>query len=158
MEKKRDEIISKISKITSLINENNIDELRHKQQEAESSLLEFDKTDSQIKELKLENTTIDQLMNKRNNLSDKRIDTQSKINSYRISIDNNLKNIERLSLSIKRVTSDNDMQSLLLSIEDLKLNISNTNDIVKKFNHLGSNSNEVYELLNKLISFKRYHK
>ena len=67
LEKKRDQIVAKISKIVSLMNENNIDELKHKRQEAESSLIEFEKVDSQIKELSLENTTVDQLMQKRNN-------------------------------------------------------------------------------------------
>lgn len=155
LEKKRDQIVAKISKIVSLMNENNIDELKHKRQEAESSLIEFDKVDSQIKELSLENTTVDQLMQKRNNLSDKRIDVQSKINSYRISIDNNLRNIEKLELSIKRVTSNNDIQSLMSSIETLRSNIDNTNNIIKSFTPLGSNSNEVYKLLNALISFNQ---
>lgn len=154
-EKERDEIVSKISKIQSLIRENNIEDLKRKRQEAEASIFDFRKTEEKIKSLSLEKVTIEQLINKRSDLVNQRIDIQSKINSYRISIDNTLKNIERLELSIKKIDVNNDIESIINTISSLKISISNTPSIIKNFNSNGCTSEEVYQIINKLSSFNQ---
>ena len=103
----------------------------------------------------MENTTIDQLMKKRSDTSDKRLDIQSRINSYRISIDNTLKSIERIELSVKKITSDNDVQSLLDAIATLRVTIQSTSKMVREFTPLGSPSDEVYQMITKLSSFNQ---
>lgn len=154
-ERERDKIIGKIGKIESLMANNDIHDLRRKRQEAESSMAEFSRVEDQIRESHLENTTIDQLMKKRSDTSDKRLDIQSRINSYRISIDNTLKSIERIELSVKKITSDNDVQSLLDAIATLRVTIQSTSKMVREFTPLGSPSDEVYQMITKLSSFNQ---
>lgn len=154
-ETERDSIMKKVGKLDQLIRSNNIDELRRKQQEAQISLLEFDDIHHSIQKAHLEDTTIDQLINKRNALSDKKIDVQSKINSFRLMMDSTLHNIERLELSVKKITSNNDIQSLITTIEMLRDNIDHTPDSIKEFIPLGSSSDEVYALMSKLQSFNQ---
>lgn len=154
-ESERDQLISKLSRINSLINNNNIDDLRRKYQEIESSLEEFKRIENRIKELSLQSTSIDKLIIKRSDFTEKKISTQSKINSYRISIDSTLRNIERLEISIKKITSNNDVQSLVSAIQSMKESINNTNKIISNFIPLGSSSDEVYQVLTKLQSFNQ---
>lgn len=154
-EKERDRIIGKIGKIESLMANNDINDLRRKKQEAESSIAEFSRVEDQIKTSGLENATIDQLMKKRSDTADRRLDIQSRINSYRISIDNTLKSIERIELSVKKITSDNDIQSLIDAISSLRVTIQSTSQIIRDFNPLGSSSDEVYQMITKLSSFNQ---
>lgn len=154
-EKERDQIISKIGRLKSLMSGNDINDLRKKFQEAESSLEEFKRIENEIKSLSLESASIDSLIVQRSNITEKKISVQSKINSYRISIDNTLRNIERLEISIKKITSNNDVQSLISAIQSLKESIQNTNNIIKNFIPLGSSSEEVYKVLTKLQSFNQ---
>lgn len=154
-ENKRDTLISKIGKLDQLIRSNNIDELRRKQQEAIISLKEFDDILHSIQKANLQDTTIDQLINKRNSLSEQKIDIQSKINSSRLMMDTTLHNIERLELSVKKITSNNDLQSLMTSIESLRDIIDHTPEMVKTFIPAGSTSDEVFGMLSKLRSFNQ---
>jgi len=155
LESERDSIIAAISKLQALMSANNINDLRRKQQEAQASLSDIQKTEDNIKSEGLQGTTVDSLIEKRNTLSDDKINTQAKINSYRISIDNTLRNIERLEVLIKRVTSNNDLQSLLNGIESLKETIKSTLPVVKKFNPNGITSAQINTILNKLMSFNQ---
>lgn len=154
-EKQKEKILSDIGKLQALISKNNIDEVRRKKHELETRLNEFDQTEEKIKRLSLQNTTVDQLMKKRSDLSDRKLNIQSKINSYKISIDNGLKQIERLEVTIKKVTSNNDVQSLISLIKQLKENINNTSDYIKNLRYLGSSSNDVHYLVARLISFNQ---
>lgn len=154
-ENKRDTLISKIGKLDQLIRSNNIDELRRKQQEAIISLKEFDDILHSIQKANLQDTTIDQLINKRNSLSEQKIDIQSKINSSRLMMDTTLHNIERLELSVKKITSNNDLQSLVTSIESLRDIIDHTPEMIKTFIPVGSTSDEVFGMLSKLRSFNQ---
>ncbi len=155
-EKERDKIISKISKIKSLINDNDIDDLERKRKESEASLIEFDKTDKLVQSMSLQNTSVEQLVAKRSDISNTRIDTQAKINSYRISIDTALKSIERLEGSIKKATSNNDVQSLINAIETLTDQIKSTSIMVTNFTPAsGSNSTDVQYMITKLSSFNQ---
>lgn len=155
LEIKRDEIISSISKLQSLMDANNINDLRRKQQEAQISLEELQRIEKSIISEGLENSTIDSLITKRTSLSDDKINTQAKINSYKISIDNTLKTIERLETTIKKVTSNNDLQSLTNAINNIKVILDNTNKIVKEFKPIGSTSNDIYQIVNKLSSYNQ---
>lgn len=154
-ESERDKIVSKISKINSLINDNNIDDLRRKHQEAESSIADFKRIETSIKEMSLENMSVDKLIERRSNTTEKKISIQSKINSYRISIDNTLRNIEQLEISIKKITSDNDMQSLITAINDLKETINSTSKIVKNYVPNGATSDQIFQVITKLTSFNQ---
>lgn len=91
----------------------------------------------------------------RSKLSDRKIDIQARINSYRISIDSALRNIERLEISIKKVTSDNDVQSLISTIESIRSTISNTSSLIKTFSYIGSPSEEVHSMISRLQSFNQ---
>lgn len=155
MEKERDQLVAKISKIQTLMMENDINDLRRKQNEAESSLMEFEKIENQIKKMSLEDTTVDQLITKRQELMDKKVDVQSKINSYRISIDTTMRNIERLEVVIKRNTSNSDIQSIIAMIDDLRFSIQSVSQEVVNFVPLGSSSDEVQQLLMRLSSFNQ---
>lgn len=152
-EKERDEFIKRIGKIQSLMKENNIFELRKRKQEAESSLLDLERTEENIKNMHLENISVDELIKRRSNLSDEKISIQSKINSYRLSIDTTLKTIERLELSVKKITSNNDIQSLINAISSLRTSIESTSKLIKNFIPIGSTSSEINELLSLLSSF-----
>lgn len=154
-EHERDQLLGKIGKIRSLIAENNIDELRRKCQDAEMSLAEFSKIEDLIKSAKLENTSVDKLIVLRSTITEKKINIQAKISSYRISIDNTLRNIERLEVAIKKITSNNDMQSLIDAISSLKESIQSTNKLVVEFVPLGSTSHEIYQMIAKLNSFNQ---
>ena len=137
------------------MNGNNIDELKKKCQDAESSLDEFIRIENEIRSLSLVDTSIDTLITKRSNITESKIGIQSKINSYRIYIDNTLKSIERLEISIKKITSNNDIQSLMSVISTLKESIQNTSKIIKDFIPNGSTSEEIYQVLTKLQSFNQ---
>ena len=154
-EKDRDGIISKIGKVNALISNNDIYDIRRKYQEAESAVNEFEKLSNEIVNNGLENVSLDQLIIKRNDLSNQKIDTQSKINSLRISIDNIMNNIERLEISIKKITANNDIQSLMNAINNLRSMIDDTPSIVKTFKPIGATSQEVYDILSRLQSFNQ---
>ena len=154
-EKERDQVVSKISKINALIQDNDIDDLRRKQNEAEVSLNEFNKIESLVEEKGLKNTSLEDLIKLRSQYSNEKIDTQSKINSFRLAIDSVYNNIERLEASIKKITSDNDLQSLMDSISVLKKTIESTPPIVSEFNYLGSSSEDVFKMLTKLQSLNQ---
>lgn len=157
-EKERDELISKLAKINTLIKDNNIDELKHKQHDAESSIKELENLHSKIKENNLDNIDMDDLIKIRNKYTDSKLDIKSKINSYRITIDSILSNIERLQLSVKKITSNNDIQSLVLNIKSLKDELDNTSDIVKNYKPNGITYAECNEVLHKLQSFNQTSK
>jgi energy-coupling factor transporter ATP-binding protein EcfA2 len=153
-EKERDAIVGKINAIDTLIRENNINDLRMKAKEAEASLIEFDKSEKMILNGSLQNVTIDTLINRRTKLVDRRIDIQSRINSYRMSTDTTRKNIERLETSIKQITSNNDIQSLLSVIATLKESVNSVSDLVTGLRPLCT-SDDVYQILTKLSSFNQ---
>ena len=155
LEKERDSILIKIDKIKTLEKEHNIDELKRKRQEVISKLKELKEMEEEIKQLDLVKANLDSLVNERNLLVEKRIATQSNINSYRLSIDANLKNIERTETSIKRVTSGSDMQSLIDGINVIKKNLIETPSIVRSFKLPNYSSDEIFKLITKLSSFNQ---
>lgn len=154
-EKERDKLILKIGKLNSLIAGNDISILRKQYTETEVSLSELETLEKELKSMALIDASMESLISKRSDITDTKINITSKINSYRISIDNTLRNIERLEISIKKITSNSDIQSLVTAIKTLKESISNTSDIVKNFHPLGSTSDEVYQVLTKLQSFNQ---
>ena len=154
-EQERDQIIAKISKINALMKDNDIDDLRRKLQEAEMSIKEYEKLSDRIKASDLSDTSIDDIMKKRSKLMDQKIDIQSRINSFRLAIDSVLKNIERLELNIKKVTSNNDIQSLINIIQNIRDSLNNTPSFITSFTPLGATSDEIHELFTKLQSFNQ---
>lgn len=154
-EKERDKIVSRLSKIELLMKDNDIDKLKQKRSDAASKLNELDDIEDKVKSLSLETTTLEDLIKERSNLSNDKINIQSKINSYRISIDTALRNIERLEISIKKITSDNDIQSLINTIENIRASLKSTSSIVKSFTPGSSNSEEVHGMISRLQSFNQ---
>lgn len=154
-ERERDQLVAKIGKIAALEQANNINELRKKKQEAEASLYDFEKTESNIKEERLEGVNVDQLIKRRGEIIESRIEAQSKINSYRISTDNTRKSIERLETSIRKVNSENDIQSLLDAVESTRMLVKSTSDRIVKMIPPTTTSDEVYQLLSSLSSFNQ---
>lgn len=154
MEKEKDKLVAELANIKHLISSNDIDDLKKKRREAESSLDELSSIESSIVSSNLSEVTVDSLITKRSDTVTRKIDIQSKINSYRLSIDASLKNIERLETSVKRITSNNDMRSLLQSIDNLRQSISSTNSIISSFTApSGVSSESLTEIINKLSSF-----
>lgn len=153
-EKEKEKLISRLANIKSLISSNNIDELKKKKHEAEASLEEFAKTESDIRSQKLDDVTIDQLITKRSDLLSTKVDVQSKINSYRLSIDAALKNIERLEAAVHKIASNNDVQSLMTAIGNLRNSIDQTNSVIKSFTPPENVTSEtVYQMITSLSSF-----
>lgn len=153
-ERDRDAFVSKLATVNQMMAANDIGDLRKKKQEAESSLREFGKVESEITEQGLGNISIDQLTSKRANIMAEKIDVQSKINSYRISIDSSNKNIERLETAIHRITSDSDIESLMSMIKSLRESIDSASDIIKGFMIPdGMSSDILYQMINKLSTF-----
>lgn len=154
-EKERDAIIAKLSKIEMLIKGNDIDELKRKREEANSRIKELDQIEERIVSESLEHVTMEDLIAMRSKLSNDKIDMQSRINSYRISIDSALRNIERLEISIKKITSDNDIQSLINTIENIRQAIAATSNMIKSFTPAGSSSEDVASMISRLQSFNQ---
>lgn len=154
-EKERDVLISKISKLESMMQENDIDDLRKKFQEASGALRELDKLHDEIHDAHLDGISVEKLIAKRTDLSNKRIDVQSKINSYRISVDQALKTIERLEVAVKKVVSNNDMSGLMNAISAVRNAINSTSSVVREFHPGDVTSDQVYQLIAKLQSFNQ---
>ena len=153
-EKDKEKVIGKLGTLNSLMSSNNIDDLKKKKHEAESSLNELLRIESDIHNQKLDDISIDKLITKRSDILSSKIDIQSRINSYRISIDTALKSIERLEASIHKVTSNNDMTSLMNMIISLRESIQNTSPIIKSFTPPDTTtSDEIYQIISKLSSF-----
>lgn len=155
LEKERDHLISKIGKIQALMNDNDINELRRRRKDAEASIIDFERTEASVREMHLEDVSVDQLIKKRAELSDSKVDIQAKINSYRISIDNTLKTIERLELSVKKITSNNNVQSLIDAIADLRARVTNVSPMIRDFKPSNSTSAEISGLIGQLASFNQ---
>lgn len=155
-EKEKENIIRKLGKIQQLTSMHDITDLKRKCIETESTLAEFERIEDTIERLSLQSTSVEQLIRRRGDLTNDKVSVQSKINSYRISIDNTLRNIERTEGNIKRITSSNDVQSLLSAIESLKVTIESTSDLVKGFVlSNSSSSDDIYQMLSKLSSFNQ---
>lgn len=154
LEKSRDKLIAELANIKTLMKSNNIDELKRKKHEAEASLHELDTISIDVDNNHLRGVSVDSLITKRSDTVSKKIDTQSKINSYRMSIDGSLKIIERIETSVKKVTSNNDVRSLTSAIESLRKSISDTNPIITSFKAPSDiTSDTLSGLINRLASF-----
>lgn len=154
-EKERDEVLSKIAKLNALTKGNDIDVLRRRLHEAEAAMQEFDKLSNAMKAEKLENITVEELIKDRMKLDQKKIDTQSVINSNRLMIDQLLQQIERSEMNIKRITSDTDIQAITNAWKDMVFNLEHTPSEVRDFKSLGSNSEEVFQVLSRLQTFNQ---
>ena len=154
-EKERDKLVARIGKIQSLMNDNDINDIRRKKNEAESSILDFEKTSNKINDMGLSSVSVETLIKQLGKLNDARVDTQARINSYRISIDGALRNIERLESSIKKVTSNIDLNSLITTIDSLRRSIDDTSDFVKSFKPIGATSEEIQILISKMSSYNQ---
>lgn len=154
-ERERDNLIRQISKLESMMSENNIDELRHRLQDSESSLRDLERMHQQIVDSQLEHVSVEQLIARRTDVSDERVDIQAKINSYRMSIDSKLKTIERLDASVRKVTSNNDMTALTNAIEMARRSLESVNKFIRSFEPMGATSDEVYRLITMLQSFNQ---
>ena len=70
-------------------------------------------------------------------------------------IDSLLRQIERLEVRIRKITSNTDIQSLSSIINDLSIKVNNTSDIVKNFKYIGSSSDEIRDIVASLQSFNQ---
>lgn len=154
-EVERDSLLIKIDKIKTLEKDFDISELRKKKNEVLSKLNELSSLEEQISHLSKNDLDLDNLHKQRNDLVNNKISIQSGINSYRLSIDSNLKAIERLNATVKKITADNDIKSLANAIEDLRRVISSTDDIVRGFILPHYSSGDLYSVVSKLTSFNQ---
>ena len=151
----RDSLLVRIEKIKSLEKDFNIDELRNRRNEALSKLNELSSIEEKVSHLSKNDLNLDLLHKRRNELVDNKISIQSSINSYRLSIDSNLKSIERINITVKKITADNDIKSLTNAIEDLRNIINNTDSIIRDFILPDYRSEELFALITKLTSFNQ---
>lgn len=154
-EKERDQIVGQISKTESMMRDNNIDELRRKNQDAQSSMRELESLERSIQSQHLKDVSIEQLIAKRSDTVNERVDVQAKINSYRMSIDHALKDIERIDVSIKRITSNNDITSLQRNLSMTRIAIGNTSKVVVNMVPPRVTSSELEHLMNRLYGFNQ---
>ena len=154
-EKEREKLITSINKIDSLMKENDVEELRQKKHSAKSSMNEYYSLQDKIKEQNLENISLDNLINKRNDLNNQKLDIQSNINSYRMNIDSSSQIIERLETEVKKITLGNDLSSIHNTINNLRDQIDRTPEIIIKFQYHNVSSNNVHEYLVKLSSLNQ---
>jgi energy-coupling factor transporter ATP-binding protein EcfA2 len=154
-ESKKYQLQLKIDKISALETENNLSDLINKRKEIEVSLYDFNKTECEIKEKSLTDTSVDDLIKHRSKIIDNKIDLQANINAMRLSIDDSLSRIDNISAIVKKTISNNDIESLISLIQDLKDRIKNTNDIVKGFYPTGCTSDDITRLINSLSSFNQ---
>lgn len=154
LEKERDKMIAELASIESLMKTNDISDLKKKRSDAESSLGELHKVQDAITSSGLTNVSVDKLILNRSDAVSRKIDIQSKINSYRLSIDSSLRNIERLETSVKKITSNNDVKSLTDMISSLRKSIESTNPIIASFKPpVGVTSESLNDIIGKLSSF-----
>lgn len=154
-EKERDEVLSKIAKLNTLAKGNDVNELRRRMHEAEVAIKEFERLAETIKDENLTGVTIDALIKERMKFDQKKIDTQSIINSNRLMIDQLLQQIERSEMNIKRITSDVDIQSITIAWKEMVASLERTPNDVKEFKSLGSSSEEVFQVLSRLQTFNQ---
>ena len=154
-EREREKIVTNINKINSLMKENNIEELKQKKHSANSSLNEYYSLKEKIKHQNLENISLDNLINKRNEFNNEKLDIQSKINSYKLNIDSSAQIINRLENEIKKITLGNDLQSLHAILNNIKDQIDHTPNIIVNFQYDNISSEKVHEYLMKLNSLNQ---
>lgn len=155
LEREKDKLVGEIGRLVELISKNDIDDVKRKKHELESSLREIDELKDELSHLGLLDVSVDKLIKRRSNLSDDKISIQSKINSYRLSIDTTLKQIEQLELSVKKITSNNDVQSLVNSINSLRADLENSAKLINGFIYTGATSDEMQYIVSKLMSFNQ---
>ncbi len=153
-ERERDSYLVRIDKIKELEKNNSVEELTRKKHEVESALRELAELELQILKYDLSNSTLDSLIQERSLLLESKINTQANINSYRLSMDSTLKNIERIRNTINKISSNNDVQSLLVALDNVREVIKSTPQIVTSFKHECS-SEEIYKLIAKLSSYNQ---
>ena len=156
-ERERDEIISQISSIDSLMKHNDIDKLRSQKIEAESSISEYNSLKRDVEDNKIGDTQLDDLIEDRNKLLNTRVDIQAKINSFRLAIDQLSTQIERLDVNLKKVSSNNDLNSLTNAIDRIKEAINNTPNMIKDM-VVGESSDNVYKILIRMQSLNQISK
>ena len=156
-EKERDGLIADLSRVTALIENNDINKLRNQRNDAMASLNEYNAAKRNIENNNLEDKDIDTLIAERNKLSEVKVSVQSKINSYRLAIDQLSTQIERLELNAKKISSDNDMNSLNVAIDKLRTSMNNTPKIIKSF-VIVETSESVYSMMLKLQSLNQVSK
>ena len=122
-EEQRDEVVSKIGQIEAVMRNNDVNELRRKHQDAAASMRELEQLEVNIRSMGLENTTVEQLITQRSDIYNDRVDIQAKINSYRLSIDHANRDIERIDIAVKRITSSSDIDALLRGAENMRRSI-----------------------------------
>lgn len=154
-EREKDRIQLKINKINSLEAENNITDLLFKRKELEASLLEFGRTEKEIIEESLVNTSIDKLIKQRSDIVNKKIHIQSSINALRLNIDSSLSRIDQLNTMVKKTIANNDIGSLMSLIDDLKNSIGNTDKSIVGFMKPECTSEDIYYVISRLSSFNQ---
>ena len=158
LEQERDQIMAKLGSVEKLMRDHDINELRRKYSEAESTLHEHTQLEDRVRSAGLENVTVDQLIKRRSELTDQKVDTQAKINSLRITIDSIYSNIDRLETAIKKITSNNDVRSLVSSIENIRSQLQRIPTTVSGFGPIPIKSDELQEIVSKLQSFNQISK
>lgn len=152
-EEQRDEVVSKIGQIEAVMRNNDVNELRRKHQDAAASMRELEQLEVNIRSMGLENTTVEQLITQRSDIYNDRVDIQAKINSYRLSIDHANRDIERIDIAVKRITSSSDIDALLRGAENMRRSIGNTPPYIVNMPQPNVSSQEVEQLIARLNGF-----
>ena len=149
----RDKIVSKIAKIKTLMQSNDIDQLRQRYQELDSAIKEFLKVEESSKSLG--NVTMDDLMKKRNLASSELLDAKSQVNSYRMMIDTMMARLDKLEVTIQKISSEHDLHTLMNTIQELKQNIAGVSPYVRDFQVKNAHYDDVADVIAKLRSLNQ---
>lgn len=155
IERERDSLKMRISKLETLERENNIEDLRRQCREAEASMANFQRLDSDVDRLGLRGVTVEKLLSERSSLQEKQIETRSRINSLRLSIDSDRSRIENLNAVIQKISSNADIGSLTAMIGELRSEIEGTPDWVRRFPHDGYLSSDLSTFLSRLSAMNQ---
>lgn len=154
-EKEHDRLTAALAGIQQIMAANDINDLQRRKNQAENSIAEFDEIDRQIKLAGLEKSSLDELIQKRNKLSEQKTSLEAKITSTKMMIDQLFSRTEQLSRSVKRISTGNDLRSLQELVHSLQVYVNNVPESVKNFRPSNVTSTELVELMTKLNEFNR---
>ena len=152
----RDDIVAKLGKIDALMKGNNLNELRAKLNEAMAAMKEYDRLKESVEKENLTNTTVEDLIKERQKLDIQKIDIQAKINSSRMMIDSLLQQIERLEVSMKKMMSNNDIQSLKVNAATIRDRLKAVPSVVMGFVPFGTSTSQmIHEMYTNLQGYNQ---
>ena len=148
----RDTLLQKLNSIRELEKKNNIDDLKLRKHELETSLFDISNTIDTVKKNQLEHVSVDDMIQKRAMKINKKIELQSQVNSLKLQIDHLYHQIEQMEISVKRVSSNQDIHSLEQALTSVQLQLNQIPDEIKKMSSGKISSGDLQGIISRLES------